>query len=109
MLKIFDTLGTSRTACILLDNGKVSCTFKLGTGRPQGEIISPDQFNMLPNPGQTFRPDQPKNSDAGEKFSPLQNLLTNANITVLNTLFLLVKGTKNQRYQGMKCTFLHVY
>jgi hypothetical protein len=34
---------------------------------------------------QTFRPDQPKNSAAGKKFGPLQNLLTNANITVIYT------------------------
>jgi hypothetical protein len=26
------------------------------------------------SPGQTFRPDQPKNSAAGKKFGPLQNL-----------------------------------
>jgi exonuclease III len=46
MLKIFDTLGTNRTACIMLDNGRISRRFVLGTGRPQGEILSPVQFNV---------------------------------------------------------------
>jgi hypothetical protein len=44
-----------------------------------------------------------------KKFGPLQNFLTNANITVFYTLFLLAKGTKNQRNQEMKCTFLEIY
>jgi exonuclease III len=46
MLNIFDTLGTNRTACIILENGKVSKRFNLNTGRPQGEILSPVQFNV---------------------------------------------------------------
>jgi hypothetical protein len=46
MLNIFDTLGTNRTACIILEDGKISRRFKLNTGRPQGEILSPVQFNV---------------------------------------------------------------
>jgi hypothetical protein len=44
-----------------------------------------------------------------KKFGPLQNLRTNANITVFYTLFLSAKGTKNLRYQEMKCTFLQIF
>jgi hypothetical protein len=64
---------------------------------------------VLPTPGQTFRPDPPKNSAAGEKIRPLQNLLINANITVFYTLFHSAKETNNQRYQEMKCTFLQIF
>jgi Reverse transcriptase (RNA-dependent DNA polymerase) len=46
MIKIFDTLGTNRTASIILCGGKISRPFQLGTGRPQGEILSPGQFNV---------------------------------------------------------------
>jgi hypothetical protein len=43
---------------------------------------------VLPTPEQTFRPDQQKIRPLAIKFGPLQNLLTNANITVFYTLFL---------------------
>jgi Reverse transcriptase (RNA-dependent DNA polymerase) len=46
MLNVMDTLGTNRTANILLDNGSVTRSFNLGTGRPQGETTSPGQFNV---------------------------------------------------------------
>jgi exonuclease III len=44
-LDMMDTLGTGRSACILLDDNKYSRTFDLGTGRPQGDVPSPNQFN----------------------------------------------------------------
>jgi Reverse transcriptase (RNA-dependent DNA polymerase) len=43
-LNIMDTLGTNRNACILLDNGAQSHPFNLGTGRPQGDCVSPQQI-----------------------------------------------------------------
>jgi hypothetical protein len=62
------------------------------------------QVPVLPTPNQTFRPDQP----LAKKFGPLQNLLKKANMTVFYTLFLSAKGTKNPRYQAMKCTSLQI-
>jgi hypothetical protein len=56
------------------------------------------QVTVLPTPDQTFRTDQPNNLAAVKKFGPTQNLLKNADITVLFTLFLSAKETKNQRY-----------
>jgi hypothetical protein len=44
-----------------------------------------------------------------KKFGPLENILINANITVFYTLFLSAKGTKNQRYEEIKCTFLQIF
>jgi hypothetical protein len=67
-------------------------------------------LSVFPTPDQTFRPDQTKNLAAGEKIRPpLQNLLTNADITVFYTLFLSAKRTKILRYQEMKCTFLQIF
>ena len=40
-------LGTDRFACIILEEGKMSRKFKLGRGRPQGDIISPNTFNFV--------------------------------------------------------------
>jgi exonuclease III len=44
-LNMMDTLGTNRRACIILDGGEHSRYFDLGTGRPQGDCVSPQQFN----------------------------------------------------------------
>jgi hypothetical protein len=49
---------------------------------------------VLPTPSKTFRPDQQKIRPLAKKFGPPQNLLTNANISVFNTLFLSAKGPK---------------
>jgi hypothetical protein len=56
------------------------------------------QVTVLPTPDLTFRSDQPNNSAAVKKFGPTQNLLKNADITVLFTPFLSAKEIKNQRY-----------
>jgi exonuclease III len=44
-LGIMETLGTNRTACIILDDNSLSRSFSLGTGRPQGDCTSPLEFN----------------------------------------------------------------
>jgi Reverse transcriptase (RNA-dependent DNA polymerase) len=45
--KILKTISTNRFASILLDDGKVTKAFKLGTGFPQGNNPSPKQFNLV--------------------------------------------------------------
>jgi Reverse transcriptase (RNA-dependent DNA polymerase) len=40
------TLGNSREACIILEDGLLSETFPLGRGRPQGDSPSPRQYNI---------------------------------------------------------------
>jgi exonuclease III len=45
MLDIMDTLGTNRTSRIIFDDNTLSRPIKLGTGRPQGDVPSPLQFN----------------------------------------------------------------
>jgi exonuclease III len=44
-LDVMDTIGTGRKAQILLDDNSTTPTFDLGTGRPQGDTVSPNQFN----------------------------------------------------------------
>jgi hypothetical protein len=44
-----------------------------------------------------------------KKFGPLQNLLTYANITVFYTQFLSAKGSKNKKYQEVKCSSLQIF
>jgi hypothetical protein len=63
-------------------------------------------INSSNTPDQTFRPVQPKIRPLVKKFGHLQNLLTNANITVYYTLFLSVKGPKNQE---VKYTFMQIF
>jgi Reverse transcriptase (RNA-dependent DNA polymerase) len=46
LLEVMNTIGTNRTACIILNNSKVTRKFKLGTGRPLGDKVSPGQFNV---------------------------------------------------------------
>jgi hypothetical protein len=43
---MMDTLGTKRTASIIFDNNSFSRPFNLGTGRPQGDVKSPVEFNV---------------------------------------------------------------
>jgi hypothetical protein len=43
---MLETVGKNRTACILLDNGDVSKSFPLNSGRPQGKNLSPIQYNI---------------------------------------------------------------
>jgi mannosylglycoprotein endo-beta-mannosidase len=40
------TVGKDRTACILMDDGSLSENFVLNSGRPQGEVLSPVQYNI---------------------------------------------------------------
>jgi hypothetical protein len=46
IIKWLTLLGNNREACIALDNGVNSRSFKLGRGRPQGDNISPNTFNF---------------------------------------------------------------
>jgi len=46
MIKWLKLIGNERFANIILDNGNLSRRFKLGRGRPQGDIISPVTFNF---------------------------------------------------------------
>jgi hypothetical protein len=46
MIKWLTLLGNNREACIILDKEKNSRYFKLDTGRPQGDNISPFTFNF---------------------------------------------------------------
>ena len=39
-------VGTNRSACVILDDGKFSRNFSLERGRPQGDNISPNTFNF---------------------------------------------------------------
>jgi hypothetical protein len=41
-----NTISTGRTAVVLLENGLTTQPFSLGTGFPQGNPPSPNQFNM---------------------------------------------------------------
>jgi hypothetical protein len=43
---MLQTVGKQRHACIILDNGTLSDNFSLDSGRPQGEILSPIQYNI---------------------------------------------------------------
>ena len=43
---MMETVGSSRTASIILEDGCLSESFPLETGRPQGEILSPNQYNI---------------------------------------------------------------
>ena len=47
MRKWLSLLGTNRFACIILGDGKMSRKFKLGRGRPQGDVTSPNTFNFI--------------------------------------------------------------
>jgi exonuclease III len=46
MIRWLTLLGNNREACIILDDGTNSSYFDLGTGRPQGDNISPITFNF---------------------------------------------------------------
>ena len=45
--KWLSLIGTTRTACVLLDNGNISRNFLLERGRPQGDNISPNRPTLL--------------------------------------------------------------
>ena len=45
-INMLDTVGKNRTASIILDNRAHSESFLLETGRPQGENLSPSQYNI---------------------------------------------------------------
>jgi Reverse transcriptase (RNA-dependent DNA polymerase) len=46
IIKGLNLLGNGREACIILADNKNSSFFSLGTGRPQGDNISPTTFNF---------------------------------------------------------------
>ena len=46
MRKWLKLVGTNRSACLILDDGKYSRNFNLDRGRPQGDNISPNTFNF---------------------------------------------------------------
>ena len=43
---MLETVGNNRNASIIFDSGKMSDPIKLETGRPQGENLSPNQYNI---------------------------------------------------------------
>jgi hypothetical protein len=43
---MLESVGKSRVACIIMDDGNLSENFDLDSGRPQGEILSPIQYNI---------------------------------------------------------------
>jgi hypothetical protein len=43
---MLNTLGKNRQACVILDAGQTTNYFPLKSGRPQGEIVSPLQYNF---------------------------------------------------------------
>jgi len=43
---MLETVGSNRRACIKMEDDSLSPYFPLETGRPQGEILSPNQYNM---------------------------------------------------------------
>jgi hypothetical protein len=45
-VNMLETVGKSRTACIIFDDGTLSKNFDLKSGRPQGENLSPIQYNI---------------------------------------------------------------
>jgi Reverse transcriptase (RNA-dependent DNA polymerase) len=46
IIKMLNAVGNSRQACIILDNGNTTTFFPLKCGRPQGENLSPIQYNI---------------------------------------------------------------
>ena len=59
-INMIETVGRNRTASIILDSGELSPAFNLETGRPQGEILSPNTYN-IPNQILLFRIELDKN------------------------------------------------
>jgi hypothetical protein len=45
-VKLLETLGNNRTACIAFDDGSFSAPFELECGRAQGNTSSPTEYNM---------------------------------------------------------------
>ena len=43
---MLETVGTNRRASIILDNFEMSRTFNLEAGRPQGDNLSPPEYNI---------------------------------------------------------------
>ena len=43
---MLETVGRNRKAAIILDDGQLSRQISLETGRPQGENLSPGQYNI---------------------------------------------------------------
>ena len=59
-INMIETVGRNRTTSIILDSGELSPAFNLETGRPQGEILSPNTYN-IPNQILLFRIELDKN------------------------------------------------
>ena len=45
-INMLETVGNKRRASIILDGGELSPYFVLEAGRPQGEILFPNQYNI---------------------------------------------------------------
>jgi hypothetical protein len=45
-IKMLNTISSGRTACIIKEDGETTPAFRLGSGFPQGNPPSPNQFNM---------------------------------------------------------------
>jgi hypothetical protein len=45
-IRLLETLGNGRTACIAFDDGTYSADFDLKCGRAQGNTSSPTEYNM---------------------------------------------------------------
>ena len=45
-INMLETVGNNRRAALLLENSELSRTFNLCTGRPQGDNLSPTQYNI---------------------------------------------------------------
>ena len=45
-INMLETVGNNRNASIILYDGTYSDAFNLETGRPQGENLSPGQYNI---------------------------------------------------------------
>jgi Reverse transcriptase (RNA-dependent DNA polymerase) len=119
--------GSSRTACIMLDNSTYFRTFKLGCGRPQGDNTSPCTFNfcvqilifklelsqdILRIPRQSanlvpvhdpFSYESNRETDANESLADDNTLLS---ILEKNSLT-VVKNSLNDFYMisGLKCNY----
>jgi Reverse transcriptase (RNA-dependent DNA polymerase) len=46
IINMLGTVGKNRQACVILDDGTTTKYFPLKCGRPQGEILSPIQYNF---------------------------------------------------------------
>jgi hypothetical protein len=86
---MLQTVGKKRHACIILDNGSLSENFNLDSGRPQGEVLSPIQYNIC---NQIFllkiELDPRIKSIFGKNFGPKTPFPIDCNLKQENNFFL---------------------